>query len=302
MASGNGRKRTADDEAFAKAKKAKDESRRQKEREKRQRHEDEAEREKRKKKPLFAGLWDAMNPKRADSYTFEQDMRHSALMFCLIMLLVCIVGWTGWAAWGHYSMMHEAKLLVPAASFTSDQADSVKKDLTDQGFTDVSYVEGTGVYAYGSSSMVTQYKDSFKEKVFQKALDGVKSSYIEYGILKLELSEDDTSLKVTTLTDSKESGVISYMIQNNGVQTIIDSAAQWCAMNGDGKKLHVSFVTVDDDGNEHEYLSDDVESASRLVSNLEKAESDAANNTNTNGNEGMAANADKVTENGSANE
>lgn len=291
MASGDGRKRTADDEAFAQARKAKGEARRQRDAEERRKRADDAERERRRKKPLFAGLWDAMNPKRADSYTFEQDLRHSALMFCLLMLLVCIIGWTGWTAWGHYSKMHEAKILVPAASFTSDQADSVKKDLTDQGFTDVSYVEGTGVYAYGSTSMVDQYRESFKEKVFQKALDGVKLSYIEYGILKLELSDDDTSLKITTLTDSKDSGVISYMTQNNGVQTIIDSAAQWCAMNGDGKKLHVSFVTVDDSGTEHEYLSDDVESASRLVSNLEKAESDSAGeDANANGNENITAN------------
>ena len=73
------------------------------------------------KPPMFSKLYDKMFPPSTGGYTFEQDMRHSAIMFILIFSMISVaIGSIGYMTYDTYHYMEDS-ILVPSTLFTRDR-------------------------------------------------------------------------------------------------------------------------------------------------------------------------------------
>lgn len=227
-----------------------------------------------KKKPLLVRMYDAIIPSRHGGYTDEQDYRHSAVSFMVVFAIIVTIVTSICLLINNHQAYRVDHVLVPAVTFTSDQASDVTQSLTDTGFVDVSYVKDKGVYAYGTKEMCDEWRASFKEKNVDDAMSKMDESFIASGIVGMSLSDDSKTLTIKTLTTDSSVDVIGYIVTGDSdVKAIIDGLAEWCAVLDDGNALHVSFT--DSDGNE--YFAIDATSTSNLVSQMQSKSDDSDN-------------------------
>lgn len=224
-----------------------------------------------REKPLLVRMYDAIAPSRHGGYTEEQDHRHSVVSFMVSFVIVVTVATSVCLLVRNYQSYRADHILVPAVTFTNDQAGDVMRSLADMGFVDVIYVEGKGVYAHGTKGMCDEWRSSFREKNVDDAMSKVGKSFVASGIVGSSVSDDGKALTISTLTADRSVDVIGYIVTSDReVKAMVDGLAEWCAVLNDGDALHVSFV--DSDGKE--YLSIDATSSSNLVSQMQSKDDD----------------------------
>lgn len=251
-----------------------------------------------KKKPLLVRMYDTIIPSRHGGYTEEQDYRHSAISFVVVFTLVVTIITSVCLLINNHNSYRTDHILVPAVTFTSDQASDVTQSLIDTGFVDVSYVKDKGVYAYGTKEMCDEWRASFKEKNVDDAMSKMDESFIASGIVGMSVSDDSKTFTIKTLTTDSSVDVIGYIVTGNSdVKAIIDGLAEWCAVLNDGNALHVSFT--DSDGNE--YFSIDATSASNLVSQMQSKSDDSDNDSGNTNSSNDSSDGDSTSDNSADN-
>ena len=243
-------------------------------------------------KDALARVWDTALGSRHAGTSERQDRTHSAIVFLILLTLVASIASLGAWLWHDHAAYREDHILVPAATYTSDQVTSVETQLQDMGFVDIT--EGdTGVTAYGTTAMCDAWRSSFWDRNVSDAVTdfGTTSSamsaasHMANGIIGMSHSDDWTTVTVTTLTNDPSVSVIGYMLESDTTASdAIDAAANWCAVLHDGQRLHVSFVGQD--GNE--YLAIDTDTAHDIIVQLQGQETSDSDGDAANSNDGNA--------------
>lgn len=242
-------------------------------------------------KDALARIWDTVFGSRHAGTSARQDRMHSAIVFLVLLAIVTsIASLVAWL-WNDHASYRADHILVPAATYTSDQATSVEAQLQDMGFVDIT--EGQkGVTAYGTKTMCDAWRSSFWDRNVSDAVADIgtassassAASHMANGIISMDHSDDWTTVTIKTLTSDPSVSVIGYMLETDTVASdAIDAAANWCAVLHDGQKLHVSFIGQDGS----EYLATDTDTAHDIIAQLQgqdadESESDAEGSTDGN--------------------
>lgn len=253
-------------------------------------------------KPLSAKVFDKFFPARADMpYTHEQNRHHAMIVRTFAVIIVCILGFCGWRIYDFYSYKTSSELIIPSTTYTPAQKETVKSDIEKQGFQNITQ-DDEGTHAYGTPKMVQAYKDSYKEKVVDPAiekLNKVKDNSDVKNLDSIYVSKDyksisiNTGLFVATSTDFNK--ILTY---SSEIEKAINSVVSWNIMNGT-PKTHFSFwhvIATNDNANENnnasnigidskEFYSCEATSCSDIISQLEKKEHDEADKNKNNSNE-----------------
>lgn len=257
-------------------------------------------------KDVLARVWDTVFGSRRAGTNARQDRMHSAIVFLVLLAIVTSIASLGAWLWNDHASYRADHILVPAATYTSDQAASVETQLQDMGFVDIT--EGQkGVTAYGTKTMCDAWRSSFWDRNVSDAVADIgtessvtsAASHMANGIISMDHSDDWTTVTIKTLTSDPSVSVIGYMLETDTVASdAIDAAANWCAVLHDGQKLHVSFIGQDGS----EYLATDTDTAHDIIAQLQgqdadESESDAEGSTDgnamtTNGNTDSTATTD----------
>lgn len=234
-------------------------------------------------KDVLARVWDTVFGSRHAGTSTRQDRMHSAIVFLVLLAIVTSIASLGAWLWNDYASYRADHILVPAATYTSDQATSAEAQLQDMGFVDIT--EGQkGVTAYGTKAMCDTWRASFWDRNVSDAVADIgtassassAASHMANGIISMDHSDDWTTVTIKTLTSDPSVSVIGYMLETDtAVSDAIDAAANWCAVLHDGRKLHVSFIGQDGS----EYLATDTDTAHDIIAQLQGHDADANDNT-----------------------
>lgn len=227
-------------------------------------------------KDALARVWDTVLGSRHAGTSERQDRAHSTIVFLVLLALVTSIASLSVWLWHDHASYREDHILVPAATYASDQVTSVETQLQDMGFVDIA--EGdTGVTAYGTKAMCDAWRSSFWDRNVSDAVTDLgttssvasAASHMANGIIGMSHSDDWTTVTIKTLTSDPSVSVIGYMLESDTTASdAIDAAANWCAVLHDGQRLHVSFVGQD--GNE--YLAIDTDTAHDIIAKLQGQE------------------------------
>lgn len=234
-------------------------------------------------KDALARIWDTVFSSRHAGTNARQDRMHSAIVFLVLLAIVTSIASLGAWLWNDYASYRADHILVPAATYTSDQVTSVETQIQDMGFVDIT--EGqTGVTAYGTKTMCDAWRASFWDRNVSDAVADIgtassvssAASHMTNGIISMNHSDDWTTVTIKTLTSDPSVSVIGYMLETDTVASdAIDAAANWCAVLHDGQKLHVSFIGQDGS----EYLATDTDTAHDIIAQLQGQDTDANDST-----------------------
>lgn len=227
-------------------------------------------------KDALARIWDTVFGDRHAGTSETQDRAHSAIVFLVMLALVTGIASLGTWLWNDHAAYREDHILVPAATYASDQAESVEDQLQGMGFVDLSAGK-SGITAYGTKAMCDAWRSSFWDRNVSDAVSDMDatpsatsaSSHMASGIISMRHSDDWKTVTIATLTDNASVSVIGYMLESDDAASgAIDAAANWCAILHDGRKLHVSFVRQDGS----EYLAVDTDTAHDIIAQLQEKE------------------------------
>ena len=248
---------------------------------------------------IFAKLYDKMFPPKDGIYTLERNKKSHRIMISIIAVLVIIIGICIFLLSSNAKEVDENTLNLPKIYFTTGQKDNAIKALEEQGFTDITYDEENGITAHGTHEMVQSYKNSYKEKFLNKALETINKDWsaTELGISSIEVSDDCSTVTIYTFTNEVNSQIFNTFLDDDDLYEALRYVTIWNDMNNTKQDVHYVFKYVMDN---EQYYETDAKTVDDIVSQIEADETqkamDAANenkNANTqNSNQGDETNAE----------
>ena len=241
-----------------------------------------------KQRSPFAKFYDKMFPPKDGVYTLENNKKHHRIMLSIVAVIVIIIGICVFLLSSNAKEIDENTLTLPKIYFTSGQNENAIKALEEQGFTNITYDEEQGITAHGSKEMVQTYKNSYKEKFLDKALETASKDWseTELGISSIEVSDDCSEVTIYTFTNEVNSQIFNTFLDDDELYDALRYIAIWNGMNNTRQEVHYIFKYVMDG---EQYYEAYAKTTDDIVSQIEAEETQKAMDA---ANENKAANAE----------
>ena len=230
-------------------------------------------------KPIFARLYDKMNP---GDYTIRQDFYHSLFLFIIFVLIVCSIFAISLGITMKENSKREAELTIPSASFVSGQENNIYELLNEYGFVDTQINSNGDIIAYGTQEMVEAYKDSYYKKNVDDIIYLIESNdFTEYGIEDIDISDDYKTLTISTYLYATNDLDLLKSILTDDISDMIRILFIWCGMVNNGEPMTTEFVNVFDttDGTKGTtYYTTQRSSAGGIIGDIETQIREQSNN------------------------
>ena len=222
------------------------------------------------RKPPLARFYDKLFP---GEYTRKQDLRHTIIVFVIIMALVGCAGGAFYIYSGNQAYMVSSELIIPKTAYTMGQETNVETMLEDNGFRNIYLDEDGSFHAFGTPERVQNYKNDYYQRTVKTESDAIRRDYSDYGIVSIYVEPDWSKMTIDTVYDELNAATATYIFRNQSLNDLVRTYAVWRQINSGGDKMELLIRAADGST----LIDEDIDSADELVSRLQGEEAEQDN-------------------------